>query len=149
MQLRKSSNLNVRQCFRKLLREQTEGTAEERASLNSLRVVAGTQGPQTADVEILIDGTVRSASAQGNGPVDAIFKAITEIMQHSAKLELFQVHAVTGGADAQATVSVRLSEDGLVATARSSDPDTLTATARAYIHALCKLDIRRAKRIAA
>ena len=66
-----------------------------------------------------------------------------------AKLELFQVHAVTGGADAQATVSVRLSEDGLVATARSSDPDTLTATARAYIHALCKLDIRRAKRIAA
>ena len=124
-------------------------TAEERASLNSLRVVAGTQGPQTADVEILIDGTVRSASAQGNGPVDAIFKAIPEIMQHSAKLELFQVHAVTGGADAQATVSVRLSEDGLVATARSSDPDTLTATARAYIHALCKLDIRRAKRIAA
>ena len=48
----------------------------------------------------------------GNGPVDAIFNAIKALVPHEAKLELYQVHAVTEGTDAQAEVSVRLAEDG-------------------------------------
>ena len=122
--------------------------AEERAHLQRLHVVAGTDG-QKAEVDIIVDGDPKSATAAGNGPVDAVFNAISLVMPHKAELELYQVNAVTGGTDAQATVSVRLSEDGLVATGRSSDPDTLVATAKAYIHALCKLDIRRSKRMAA
>ena len=122
--------------------------AEERAHLQRLHVVAGTDG-QKAEVDIIVDGDPKSATAAGNGPVDAVFNAISLVMPHEAELELYQVNAVTGGTDAQATVSVRLSEDGLVATGRSSDPDTLVATAKAYIHALCKLDIRRSKRMAA
>ena len=122
--------------------------AEERAHLQRLHVVAGTDG-QKAEVDINVDGDPKSATAAGNGPVDAVFNAISLVMPHKAELELYQVNAVTGGTDAQATVSVRLSEDGLVATGRSSDPDTLVATAKAYIHALCKLDIRRSKRMAA
>ena len=122
--------------------------AEERAHLQRLHVVAGTDG-QKAEVDINVDGDPKSATAAGNGPVDAVFNAISLVMPHKAELELYQVNAVTGGTDAQATVSVRLSEEGLVATGRSSDPDTLVATAKAYIHALCKLDIRRSKRMAA
>ena len=60
-------------------------------------------------------------------------------------LELFQVHAVTQGTDAQAEVSVRLAEDGKSVTAKGADPDTLVASARAYIASLNKLNVERGK----
>ena len=60
-----------------------------------------------------------------------------------AKLELYQVHAVTEGTDAQAEVSVRLSEDGRAFTAKGADPDTLVASAKAYLGALNKLTVKR------
>jgi 2-isopropylmalate synthase len=58
-------------------------------------------------------------------------------------LELYQVHAVTEGTDAQAEVSVRLSENGRSVTAKGADPDTLVASAKAYLAALNKLVARR------
>ena len=127
-----------------LVDEQMAG-AQERISLRALKVVAGTEGPQIADIRLSVDGEERAASAEGNGPVDAVFNAIRQLCPHAAILELYQVSAVTEGTDAQATVSVRLAEQGLVATGKASDPDTLVASARAYVHALNKLDVRRAK----
>jgi 2-isopropylmalate synthase len=58
-------------------------------------------------------------------------------------LELYQVHAVTEGTDAQAEVSVRLSENGKTVTAKGADPDTLVASANAYLGALNKLMVKR------
>ena len=78
-----------------------------------------------------------------------MFNAIRKIVNHEAKLDLYQVHAVTGGTDAQAEVSVRLNGEGIMAVGRASDPDTLVASAKAYIHALNKLEARRMKRLAA
>ncbi len=121
----------------------------ERISFQTLRVVAGSQGPQTADLTVVVDGEAHSVSCEGNGPVDAVFNAIRKIVPHTGKLDLFQVHAVTGGTDAQAEVSVRLKGEGIMAIGRSSDPDTLVASAKAYIHALNKLEARRLKRLAA
>ena len=77
--------------------------------------------------------------------MDAIFNAIRTLVPHEAKLELYQVHAVTEGTDAQAEVSVRLSEDGRSVTAKGADPDTLVASAKAYLGALNKLMSRRLK----
>jgi len=76
-------------------------------------------------------------------PVDAIFNAIKQLVPHAAKLLLYQVHAVTEGTDAQAEVSVRLEEGGKEVTARGADPDTLVASAKAYINALNKLAVKR------
>jgi len=121
----------------------------ERISFESLRVVAGSQGPQTADIVLIVDGERQEVVREGNGPVDAVFNAIKAIVPHGGKLDLFQVHAVTGGTDAQAEVSVRLKGEGIMAMGRSSDPDTLVASAKAYIHALNKLEARRLKRMAA
>lgn len=121
----------------------------ERISFRRLRVVAGTDGPQTAEIDLIIDGEEKFAIARGNGPVDAVFNAIRQLVPHSAVLELYQVHAVTGGTDAQATVSVRLSGEDIMSTGRSSDPDTLVASAKAYLHALNKFEVRKAKRRAA
>jgi len=57
---------------------------------------------------------------------DAIFNAIHALAPHEAKLELFQVHAVTRATDAQAEVSVRLSENGNIVAGKGADPDTLS-----------------------
>ncbi len=121
----------------------------ERIVFKRLRVVAGSEGPQTAEIDLEIGGEHKWTTARGNGPVDAVFNAIREIIPHEAVLELYQVSAVTQGTDAQAEVSVRLSENGIVATGRSFDPDTLCASAKAYLHALNKLEARRQKRMAA
>ena len=56
---------------------------------------------------------------------------------------LYQVHAVTGGTDAQAEVTVRLKEHGKTVVGTGADADTLVASARAYVHALNKLVTKR------
>ncbi|MGD1879333.1 MAG: 2-isopropylmalate synthase [Kiloniellaceae bacterium] len=111
----------------------------------SLQVVCGSKGPQTAELEMEIDGTVKTAKAAGNGPVDATFAAITELFPHDSSLQLYQVHAVTEGTDAQAEVTVRLEEAGKSVNGQGADHDTLVASARAYINALNKLLVKREK----
>jgi 2-isopropylmalate synthase len=119
--------------------------ANERVRFVSLQVVAGSKGPQSAELELEVDGSVRKVKTTGNGPVDATFNAIKEIVPHTARLQLYQVHAVTEGTDAQAEVTVRLEENGKTVNGQGADPDTLVASARAYLHALNKLFTKRAK----
>jgi 2-isopropylmalate synthase len=119
--------------------------AYDRIKLVALTVIAGTKGPQSAALTLDIAGEQKTHQATGNGPVDAIFNAILALVPHKAVLELFQVHAVTQGTDAQAEVSVRLAEDGKSVTAKGADPDTLVASARAYIASLNKLIVKRGK----
>ena len=117
----------------------------ERIKVKTLRVVAGTEGPQEATLTLVVDGAPISTTATGDGPVDAVFKAIKAITPHNAELRLFQVHAITDGADAQAKVSVRLEEDGRIATGLAADTDTLVASANAYVNALNNLFTRKEK----
>jgi 2-isopropylmalate synthase len=122
--------------------DQNLATAHDRIRLVSLSIVAGTRGPQRATMKLDIEGKRVTEEAEGNGPVDATFNAIKALVPHEATLELYQVHAVTEGTDAQAHVSVRLSANGRSVTARGSDPDTLVASAQAYLGALNKLMAR-------
>jgi 2-isopropylmalate synthase len=117
----------------------------DRIQVKSLRVIAGTEGPQEALLTLVIDGVEATATATGDGPVDAVFNAIHQLVPHTAVLRLFQVHAVTEGTDAQAQVSVRLEEDGRIATGQAADTDTLTASATAYVNALNNLSARKEK----
>ncbi len=138
---------NKREIFEDDLRALVEDemtTAHDAIKFVSLQVRAGTDGPQTSDISLSIDGKTEEAQAEGNGPVDAIFKAIRAIHPHpDATLKLYQVHAVTGGTDAQAEVTVRLTEDGKTVVGTAADADTLVASARAYVHALNKLITKR------
>ncbi len=118
-------------------------TDDDRLKLKSLRVVCGTEGPQKADMVMEIDGADVETSATGDGPVDATFNAVKALFPHGARLQLYQVSAVTEGTDAQATVSVRMEEDGRIATGQSADTDTVVASAKAYINALNRLLVRR------
>ena len=120
-------------------------TASDRIKVVALTVIAGTMGPQSATLTLDVDGTHKTVQATGNGPIDATFNAIKQLVPHETKLQLYQVHAVTEGTDAQAEVSVRLEDEALgkAATGRAADPDTLVASAKAYLGALNKLEVKR------
>ncbi len=125
--------------------DQNIATANDRIRLISLSIVAGTRGPQRATMRLQVDDKVVIEEQEGNGPVDATFNAIKALVPHEAVLELYHVQAVTGGSDAQAEVSVRLSADDRSVTSRAADPDTLVASAQAYLGALNKLMSRGAR----
>ncbi len=120
-----------------------EDAENDRLVLKSLRVTCGTDGPQEAVMTLSIEGQDVSTTATGDGPVDATFNAVKALYPHTARLQLYQVHAVTEGTDAQATVSVRMEEDGNISTGESADTDTVVASARAYLNALNRLLVRR------
>ncbi|MCB8821272.1 2-isopropylmalate synthase [Microvirga rosea] len=125
--------------------DQNIAMAHDRIKLVSLSIVAGTRGPQRATMKLQVDDRIVTEEQEGNGPVDATFNAIKALVPHEAQLELYQVHAVTEGTDAQAEVSVRLSADDRSVTSRAADPDTLVASAQAYLGALNKLMSRGAR----
>jgi 2-isopropylmalate synthase len=124
-----------------------EGTlaANDHIKVKDLTVVCGTKGPQTAELTLTIDGQDKQTKVTGDGPVDAAFKAVKELFPHGARLQLYQVHAVTEGTDAQATVSVRMEENGKIVVGQSADTDTVVASTKAYVNALNKLLVRREK----
>tara|TARA_B100000123_G_scaffold209884_1_gene158888 strand:+ start:1 stop:675 length:675 start_codon:yes stop_codon:yes gene_type:complete len=114
-------------------------------NLKSLKVFAGTGEPQRAEMTLDVFGEVKKASETGDGPVDAIFKCIKKLYPHDVNLQLYQVHAVTEGTDAQATVSVKIEENGKTTVGQAADTDTLVASANAYINSLNKMIIKRDK----
>ena len=114
-------------------------------NLKSLKVFAGTGEPQRAEMTLDVYGEIKQATETGDGPVDAIFKCIKKLYPHDVNLQLYQVHAVTEGTDAQATVSVKIEENGKTTVGQAADTDTLVASANAYISSLNKMIIKRDK----
>jgi 2-isopropylmalate synthase len=128
-----------------LMRDSSVEQANDRLQVKFLRVICGTEAPQSADLTMTVDGVDHQVTATGDGPVDATFRAIRQVFPHEVNLQLYQVHAVTEGTDAQATVSVRVEEDGKIATGQAADTDTVVASAKAYVTALNRLLVRREK----
>ena len=128
--------------------DDTAVRANDRIKLVELDLRCGTtHRPPHARMALEIDGVTESREGTGDGPVDAIFKAIRDMVPHESVLELYQVSAVTKGTDAQAEVTVRLREDGKSVNGQGSDTDTMVASAKAYIHALNKLLVKREKTV--
>ena len=117
----------------------------ERIRFVSLDLHAGSKGPARAELELEVDGVVKTATSTGDGPVDATFNAIQPIFPHKANLVLFSVGAVTEGTDAQAKTTVRLEENGKMVDGQGADTDTIVSAARAYVHALNKLLVKRVR----
>jgi 2-isopropylmalate synthase len=119
--------------------------ANDHIQVGEVEIYCGSNG-QRAILTLHIDGEERTAATKGNGPVDALFNAIRKLVPHEdCSLQLYQVNAVTAGTDAQAEVTVRLSEAGRFVQGTGTDPDTMVASARAYVNALNKLLLKRGK----
>lgn len=123
-----------------------ESRREDAIQLESLHITCGTVGPQTAMIALRINGEIRRATVEGNGPIDATFNAILALVPHKVTLKLYQVSAITAGTDAQAEVNVRLeTPEGRIINGTGSNIDTLVASGLAYINALCKLQTLQAR----
>ncbi len=128
--------------------DETVVRTNDHIKLESLEVLCGTMHrPPKAELTLSIEGEVKStgSAVEGDGPVDAIFKAIKQLTGQTPHLQLYQVHAVTQGTDAQAEVTVRLEENGKTVNGQGADTDTMVASAKAYINALNKLLVKRKK----
>jgi 2-isopropylmalate synthase len=111
----------------------------DRYKLLYLNVISGTVAVPTATVQIEADGRQLQGAGFGVGPIDATFNTIKNMVGTRAELVRFSVSAITGGMDAQGEVMVRLQENGFVAIGRGTDPDIITASAKAFINGLNRL----------
>ena len=108
--------------------------------LRYLNVVSGTVTVPTATVRLLVKGEEHQSAEFGVGPIDAAFNTIAKLTKTNSKLVRFAVNSITGGMDAHGEVTVRLQEDGLIALGKGTDPDIITASAKAYINGLNRLE---------
>lgn len=120
----------------------TEGIlrSSEVFQLEYLHVSSGTTVYPVANVRLSINGRSVKGTHEGNGPIDAIFNAISKLTGTESELLRFSIGAITGGTDAQGEVTVRLREKGLIALGRGADSDIITASAKAYINGLNRLE---------
>jgi 2-isopropylmalate synthase len=108
-----------------------------------LSVISGNMAVPTATVKIEVNGEIIQKAGFGVGPIDATFNTINKIIRTCTKvckLLSFSVNAITGGMDAQGQVNVRIEQDGKVALGKGSDSDIITASAKAYLNALNRLE---------
>lgn len=108
----------------------------ERYKLAALEVTSKMGEAPVAELVLEVDGQAQSVSSGGSGPVDAAFKAIEQVAQSGAHLELYQVNAITSGTDSQGEVAVRLNREGRIVTGQGADTDIVIASAKAYLDAL-------------
>jgi len=108
--------------------------------LDYLNVVSGTTTIPTATVRLINHGEEVQSSGYGVGPIDAAYNTIAKMIGTNSKLLRFAVTSISGGMDAQGEVTVRLKENGLVALGKGTDPDIITASAKAYLNGLNRLE---------
>lgn len=109
---------------------------QEQIKLISMKVVTETGEVPNACVVLSVNGREKTGQSEGDGPVDAIFKAIESVINSSSELLLYSVTSITGGTDSQGEVTVRIERDGRVVNGRGADTDIVAASAKAYLNAV-------------
>ena len=125
-----------------LVSEEGAEHSNEHYKLTTLQVCSQTGEVPEAKITLSVDGEEVRAQARGSGPVDAAFKAIEKIVDSGGRLQLYSVNALTGGADAQGEVTVRLEKEGRVVNGLGADTDIVIASAKSYVMAVNKLQSR-------
>ncbi|HEY6822773.1 MAG TPA: 2-isopropylmalate synthase [Burkholderiales bacterium] len=115
-------------------------SSEEHWKLVTMHQASGMGEKPFANVTLMEAGREKKAESQGDGPVDATFKAIESVAKSGADLLLYSVNAVTTGTESQGEVTVRLAKGGRIVNGVGADTDVIVASAKAYISALNKLE---------
>jgi 2-isopropylmalate synthase len=122
-----------------LVTQQAGASAEEHWQLVTMSQSSGMGERPRATIVLKENGKEQRSQAEGDGPVDATFKAIESIAKSGAELLLFSVNAVTTGTESQGEVTVRLARGGRIVNGIGADTDIVVASAKAYISALNRL----------
>jgi len=112
---------------------------EQFIKLVEFNVTTGSAMMPTASVKLDVEGELKIAAGVGDGPIDAVSNAIWQMIGPSLKLENYNLKAITGGTDALADVSIRLSDaSGNLFNARAVHEDVIQASAKAIIKGINK-----------
>jgi 2-isopropylmalate synthase len=130
-----------------IVADEVNVTADERFKLSHVTVTCGSFAVATATVQMEIDGQPSRTAELGDGPVDAVLKAIKKLTKSKAKLQQYNVGSITGGTDALGEVTVRVEEGDRTFLGRGSSTDIIEASAKAYVNALNKLQSKRERLI--
>ncbi|MGW8247502.1 MAG: 2-isopropylmalate synthase [Acidiferrobacterales bacterium] len=122
-----------------LVTEKDVESTNEHFRLLSLKVCSQTGETPVAEIALAVNGSEAKAESEGGGPVDAAFKAIEQVANSGAGLELYSVNNITSGTDSQGEVTVRLEKGGRIVNGQGADTDIVIASAKAYINAINKL----------
>ena len=112
----------------------------EKYQFSELEAISRSGVKPRASMCLRIDGIAHQTEAEGDGLVDASFKAIEKIASSQAELQLYLVSAVTQGTDSLGDVTVRLEKEGVIVNGQGSDTDVIVASVKAYLNALNLLD---------
>ena len=115
------------------------GETAEHFSLIAMDVASRTGRAPHAELTLRAQGNDHQVAADGDGPVDAVFKAIEKLAHSGASLQLYSVNAITTGSDSQGEVTVRLEKGGRIVNGQGADTDIVIASAKAYINGLNKI----------
>jgi len=122
-----------------LVSDEVVQESREMFKLTYLQVASQTGEIPHAILTLSVDGAEQRTEADGGGPVDATFKAIENVVNSDAELQLYSVNNITSGTDAQGEVTVRLSKGGRIVNGQGADTDIVVASAKAYLNGLNKL----------
>ena len=129
------------------LMDEGAGGFSETWKLLSFRTVAGTDETPIAAVKLRSKAGIKTAEAEGDGPVDACCKAIDKITRTKGEMMDYSIQAVTKGKDALGEVTVRVRSKDKEAIGKSASTDVIEASARAYLNAINKLIHKGNKRL--
>ena len=118
----------------------SSGEVVEKYKLTHLEAGSSTDQVPEARLTIEVNGQSQQVTSGGDGPVDAVFKAIEKVANSDARLSLYNVSAMTSGTDSQGEASVRLEKEGRIVNGSGADTDVVIASAKAYINALNLLE---------
>ncbi|HIJ96648.1 MAG TPA: 2-isopropylmalate synthase [Desulfuromonadales bacterium] len=126
-----------------------EAREEDLYKLDQITVTCGSFAVATATVQMEINGVAVRMAEMGDGPVDSTFKAIKKLTKSKATLSQYNVGSITGGTDAQGEVTVRVSEGNHTVVGKGASTDIIVASAKAYIHALNRLNNKQKRMVEA
>ena len=108
----------------------------ERVKLDRYNVTASNAITPVSTIRLLRDGKLVEQVAASDGPINASFKAINQILGVKVTLESFQLNAITGGTDAQCEATVRVRDGERVYHGRGLSTDVIEGSILAYLQAL-------------
>lgn len=112
----------------------------ESIRINNISVATSGTDTATATIVLNINEHEIMDAAIGNGPVDAVFKAISRITGKEAKLEDYSLKSVSKGTEALGNATVKISSGGRSYIGKGISTDIIEASAKAYIDAISKLN---------
>jgi 2-isopropylmalate synthase len=124
--------------LRLLFLNQDQAKNKRDYELELIQVICGNKNIPTATIKIKdnLKNKTYEGLATGTGPVDAVYKAIDQVVKKKVKLKEYLVQAVTEGIDAQGKVNVEIETAQKVNYGSGADTDIITASAKAYLDAI-------------